>query len=259
MDIVETLFASCVSRLFQDFKAWMEGLMQMSQENQQTESQFTTATRQSEIVIADVCRLNGESIAWCLNAYGSFRSVTSVSSAEGLAAAIKEQRPGVALIGEGIVADGLREISGQLAIRLGETRLAVFADRLTDRQLDLVIHNRVTGLLSRQDSMRVINDQLVRLTGGAKVVSPGLSDRVQLTDDGEFECLASSHLQKLTDRQWDVLLRIAEGRRVAEVAHDLHISEKAVESHKYRIMKTIGASDRVDLCRWAIREGFIQA
>jgi DNA-binding NarL/FixJ family response regulator len=55
-----------------------------------------------------------------------------------------------------------------------------------------------------------------------------------------------------------VLLRIAEGRRVAEVAADLHISEKAVESHKYRIMKAIGASDRVDLCRWAIREGFIQ-
>ena len=233
--------------------------MQTTQENQRADTQLNTETRQSEVVIADVSRLNGESIAWCLNAYGSFRSVTSVNSAESLANAIKEQRPGLVLIGEGIVADGLREISGLLAIRLGETRLAVFADRLTDRQLDLVVHNRVTGLLSRQDSMRVINDQLVRLVGGAKVVSSALDDRVTLTASGEFECLASSHLQKLTDRQWDVLLRIAEGRRVSEVAHDLHISEKAVESHKYRIMKTIGASDRVGLCRWAIREGFIQA
>jgi DNA-binding NarL/FixJ family response regulator len=93
---------------------------------------------------------------------------------------------------------------------------------------------------------------------GTPVVSPALNQRVVLQPDGSFQCLASSHLQKLTDRQWDVLLRIAEGRRVAEVAADLHISEKAVESHKYRIMKAIGASDRVDLCRWAIREGFIQ-
>jgi DNA-binding NarL/FixJ family response regulator len=66
-------------------------------------------------------------------------------------------------------------------------------------------------------------------------------------------------MEKLTDRQWDVLLRIAEGRRVAEVAQALSISEKAVESHKHRIMRVVGAADRVDLCRWAIREGLIEA
>ena len=55
------------------------------------------------------------------------------------------------------------------------------------------------------------------------------------------------------------LLRIAQGRRVSEVADELEISSKAVESHKYRIMKTVGATDRVGLCRWAIREGLIDA
>jgi DNA-binding NarL/FixJ family response regulator len=91
------------------------------------------------------------------------------------------------------------------------------------------------------------------------IVSELLSSRVQMTTDGKLECSASTRLQKLTDRQWDVLLKIAEGRRVADVAKTLEISEKAVESHKYRIMKAIGASDRVDLTRWAIREGLIEA
>jgi DNA-binding NarL/FixJ family response regulator len=54
-------------------------------------------------------------------------------------------------------------------------------------------------------------------------------------------------------------LRIAAGRRVSEVAEALQISEKAVESHKYRIMRVVGAADRLDLCRWAIREGLIDA
>ncbi|MEZ6062774.1 MAG: response regulator transcription factor [Planctomycetaceae bacterium] len=218
-----------------------------------------SATVHPDVIIADANRVNAESVSYCLSAYGTFRAARSVTSTAQLTSAIREQRPDLVVICENIVVQGFREIAAELAVRLGETRLAVFADRLTDRQLDLVTHNRITGLLSRQEEMRTINEQLVRIVAGTPVVSPLLADRVRLTATGEFECLASRQLQKLTDRQWDVLLRIAEGRRVSEVAADLSITEKAVESHKYRIMRTIGATDRVELCRWAIREGFIDA
>ncbi len=213
----------------------------------------------SGLVLSDGSKLNSEAIAWSLKAYGGFRDIQSTESASEVVAAIKAQRPAVVLLGERIVTEGTREILSELAVRMGETHVAVFGDELTDRQLDLVAHNRVTGLLSRKESMRNLNEQLMRIASGAPVLSSFLQERVQLSRDGQFRCLASAHLKKLTDRQWDVLLRIAEGRRVSEVATDLSISAKAVESHKYRIMKTIGASDRVGLCRWAIREGLIDA
>jgi DNA-binding NarL/FixJ family response regulator len=107
--------------------------------------------------------------------------------------------------------------------------------------------------------MKKISEQLGQVSAGQAVLSENLAARVQLQRDGHFRCSASSQMQKLTDRQWDVLLKIAEGRRVSEVAEALSISEKAVESHKYRIMRAVGATDRVDLCRWAIREGLIEA
>ena len=212
-----------------------------------------------KLILADGCRLNAESIAWCLSAYGSFRDVESVTSAAELLNIIRTQRPALVLIGERIIAEGIREIFTELAVRMGETRIAVFVDDLTDRQLDLLVNNRVTATLSRKDSMRNLNEQLLRVAVGEAVLSPLLNDRITLSKNGDFRCVASGHLKKLTDRQWDVLLRIAEGRRVSEVADDLDLSPKAVESHKYRIMKTLGASDRVDLCRWAIREGLIEA
>lgn len=229
--------------------------------NEVTDTASTTASTstQIEIVLADANRLNAESLSWCLKAYGTFRSVESLSTADAVMHSIRMQRPGVVVLGERIVMDVIREMVAELAVRLGETRLAVFGDNLTDRQLDLVVNNRITGVLSRQDSMRTINEQLVRVAAGSPVLSERLARRLTLNANGSFQCLGSSDLKKLTDRQWDVLLRIAEGRRVAEVAADLHISQKAVESHKYRIMKTLGASDRVDLCRWAIREGLIDA
>ncbi|MGV2335473.1 MAG UNVERIFIED_CONTAM: LuxR C-terminal-related transcriptional regulator [Planctomycetaceae bacterium] len=157
-----------------------------------------------------------------------------------LLSAIRSQRPAVVLAGERVVVRALREIFTELAVRLGETRIAVFGDGLTDRQLDLVVHNRVTGLLSREETMRRLSEQLTQVAAGQSVLSEHLAGRVETAVDGRFRCLASAHMEKLTDRQWDVLLRIAEGRRVAEVAQALSISEKAVESHKHRIMRVVG-------------------
>ncbi len=213
----------------------------------------------TDAVIADDSRVNAESIAWCLKAYGGFRNVTAISSSSELLQTIRSQRPQVVLIGERLIVAGLRDIFAELAVRLGETRIAVFTDSLTDRQLDLIANNRVTGMLSRKDAVKKINEQLSQVAAGTSVLSEHLNTRLQLSRDGGFRCVASAQMQKLTDRQWDVLLSIAEGRRVSEVAAALSISQKAVESHKYRIMRAIGATDRVDLCRWAIREGLIEA
>lgn len=213
----------------------------------------------ADAVIADSNRVNAESMAWCLRAYGGFRNVTAVSNVSELLVSIRSQRPQVVLIGERLITAASREVFSDLAVRLGETRIAVFADGLTDRQLDLIANNRVTGMLSREDAVKKISEQLSQIAAGTSVLSEHLATRLQLTRDGKFRCIASAQMQKLTDRQWDVLLGIAEGRRVSEVAEALSISQKAVESHKYRIMRAIGATDRVDLCRWAIREGLIEA
>jgi DNA-binding NarL/FixJ family response regulator len=212
-----------------------------------------------DAVIAESSRVNAESIAWCLKAYGGFRNVTAVSSSSELLQTIRSQRPQVILVGERLIVAGLRDIFSELAVRLGETRIAVFADSLTDRQLDLIANNRITGMLSRTDPVKKISEQLSQVAAGTTVLSEHLNSRLQLLRDNSFRCVASAQMQKLTDRQWDVLLNIAEGRRVSEVADALSISQKAVESHKYRIMRAIGATDRVDLCRWAIREGLIEA
>jgi two-component system, NarL family, invasion response regulator UvrY len=211
----------------------------------------------SDALIADSNRVNGEAIAWCLGAYGVFRKVSSVGSGAELLQQIRSVRPRIVLLSETLIVATARELFSELAVRMGETRVVVFGDALTDRQLDLVVNNRITGVLSRQDSMRTINDQLVQVAAGQPVLSELLTSRIHLSSDGQFRCAASDQLKKLSDRQWDVLLKIAEGGRVAEVAQALSISEKAVEAHKYRIMRLIGATDRVDLCRWAIREGLI--
>lgn len=226
----------------------------------QTLPSITESTdRATAIVIADPNLLHAEAISWCLSAYGAFCSVDHVMHVEGLLFAIRSQRPSVVVIAEALVVAAVRGVSSELAVKLGETQIAVFADRLTDRQLDLVANNRINGLLSRREGTRTICDQLTRIASGASVLSTQLESRVTLDADGRFHSTASGQMTQFTDRQWDVLIRVAAGARVPEVADELKITRKAVEAHKHRIMQRLGTSDRVDLCRWAIREGLIEA
>ena len=66
-------------------------------------------------------------------------------------------------------------------------------------------------------------------------------------------------LQKLTPRQIEVLRLVAEGRRTRDIASELQLSVKTVESHRGEVMKRLGIHDVVSLVRYASRVGLITA
>jgi DNA-binding NarL/FixJ family response regulator len=67
-------------------------------------------------------------------------------------------------------------------------------------------------------------------------------------------CLPGSDVP-LSDRQIQILKHLAEGMSVKEIASKLKMSYKSVDSLKYRMMRRLRIHDRVDLARFAIREG----
>jgi len=57
----------------------------------------------------------------------------------------------------------------------------------------------------------------------------------------------------LTVRQREVLQLVAEGRTMKEIASALHISPRTAESHKYEIMRLLGAKTTAELIQYALR------
>jgi DNA-binding NarL/FixJ family response regulator len=64
---------------------------------------------------------------------------------------------------------------------------------------------------------------------------------------------------ELTRREREVVQRLAEGRGNQEIAAELGISVKTVETHRAAIMRKLGFRSIVDLVRYAIREGIVSA
>ena len=63
----------------------------------------------------------------------------------------------------------------------------------------------------------------------------------------------------LSPREEEVVKLIAEAHTNAQIAEILHLSEKTVESHRANVLRKLGMRDRVQLVRYAIRRGLIEA
>lgn len=61
----------------------------------------------------------------------------------------------------------------------------------------------------------------------------------------------------LSNRELQVLTRLARGHATKEVAHDLELSRSTVETHRGRLLKKLGLRNNADLARFAIRRGLI--
>jgi DNA-binding NarL/FixJ family response regulator len=61
----------------------------------------------------------------------------------------------------------------------------------------------------------------------------------------------------LTPRQREVLKRVAEGRSTKEIAYELGLSVKTVETHRAQIMERLGIRDVAGLVRYAMRTGLV--
>ena len=63
----------------------------------------------------------------------------------------------------------------------------------------------------------------------------------------------------LTPREVEIVKLIAESHTTRDIAEMLVISEKTVERHRANILEKLGMRDRVELTRYAIRRGLIEA
>jgi DNA-binding NarL/FixJ family response regulator len=63
----------------------------------------------------------------------------------------------------------------------------------------------------------------------------------------------------LTPREEEVVKLIAEAHTNTQIAEILHLSEKTVESHRANVLRKLGMRDRVELVRYAIKRGLVEA
>jgi DNA-binding NarL/FixJ family response regulator len=117
-----------------------------------------------------------------------------------------------------------------------------------------VIRAGARGYLTKGSSGSQVSDAVVAVAGGDAVFSPRLAgfvlDAFGAASGEQAE--TTDELDRLSAREREVMRLIARGHSYKEVAADLFISVKTVETHVSAVLRKLQLSSRHELTAWAL-------
>ncbi|MHB8764106.1 MAG: response regulator [Deferrisomatales bacterium] len=111
------------------------------------------------------------------------------------------------------------------------------------------------GYLNKAGAPEELVQAIRAVVRGRKYVTAALAQALvaALGDRGE----RPPH-ERLSDREHEVLRRLAAGQPVGEIAQDLCLSPKTVSTYRTRLLRKLAAKTNADLTHYALRHGLIE-
>lgn len=119
-----------------------------------------------------------------------------------------------------------------------------------------VIRAGARGYVTKTISGAELTEAVHRVAEGDAVFSPRLAGFVLDAFRGG-ELLTDSEMDLLTAREREVLQLIARGYLYKEIAAQLHLSVKTIETHVSAVLRKLQLSSRHELTRWAVERRLI--
>lgn len=140
-------------------------------------------------------------------------------------------------------------------------KIVIFSANLNEESIFDAIKAGANGYLSKEANRNEIIDTINRVMNGEKVLSNVISNTLLINyieKDKKQEKYSEKKVEGLTKREIEILKLIAEGRTYKEIAEELFISFRTVETHKNNIMYKLELKNTVDLVKFAIKNKLIE-
>jgi DNA-binding NarL/FixJ family response regulator len=167
-------------------------------------------------------------------------------------AAVRRERPDVVLLDVHLPGGGGAEVMRRLGT--GADQPSFLALSVSDAAEDVIgtIRAGARGYVTKTITGPELVDAIRRVSEGDAVFSPRLAGFVLDAFAGTIEISAvDEDLDRLTEREREVMRLIARGYAYKEVAKELFISIKTVETHMSSVLRKLQLSSRHELTRWA--------
>jgi DNA-binding NarL/FixJ family response regulator len=165
---------------------------------------------------------------------------------------VLRRRPEVVLLDVHLPGGGGAEVMRRTATRAPETRFLALS--VSDAAEDVIgtIRAGARGYVTKTITGPELVNAIERVATGDAVFSPRLAGFVLDAFAGTIEVAqVDEDLDRLTEREREVMRLIARGYSYKEVASELFISVKTVETHVSSVLRKLQLSSRHELTRWA--------
>ena len=139
------------------------------------------------------------------------------------------------------------------------TRVVMLSVHTDEEYVLQALRAGAAGYLLKDAGRVELEIAVAAVARGETYLSPAVSrhvvgDYVRRTGSG-----VEGRLETLTPRQREILQLIAEGKSTKEIASNLDVSVKTVETHRAQLMERLDIHDVAGLVRYAIRTGVVTA
>jgi len=137
-----------------------------------------------------------------------------------------------------------------------ETKVLIVSMHSDEEYIVRALRAGASGYVLKDAAVSELELAVKSVAAGRTFLGPSISRNVvnsYLKGLGESQGL----LEQLTQRQREILQLIAEGKGTKEIAFNLGLSAKTIETHRERLMERLNIHDVAGLVRYAIRYGLV--
>ncbi len=209
-------------------------------------------------LIIDDHELVRRALAERLDREGTIDVVATGKDGEDAIALVKEHRPDVVMLDIDMPGLSCFDAARTIQAILPTVRLLFLSAYVTDRYIEQVLQLCAGGYLTKRESLDRVIRAIQEVAAGKNWLSTEVRDRLVVDTRGiSLIKSAKTRSSVLTQRELEVLRHVASGLAQREIAGVMHISTKTVDNHCANLKKKLDLHDRVELTRFAIRDGIV--
>jgi len=200
-----------------------------------------------EVVRSGLCRL--------LDAEPDLEVVADTGSGHEAVRLCRTERPDLVLLDYGLPdLDGL-ETTRQIAEDNPKTRILVLTMHDNEEYATRVIRAGAAGFLTKVAPADDLLAAVRKVASGGVYVAPALMEKMVARLGQRVDDVPES---ALSNREFQVLVRLARGMTTKEVAGALNLSVSTVETYRARVLDKLNLRNNSDMTRFAIKQGLIE-
>lgn len=214
-----------------------------------------------KIAIADDHGLLRQGIEALLKKMDNVEVVGSMSSGEEAVNFARENNPDVFLLD--IVMRGMTGIEATRWIKEQnpESKIILISSEVSKEYISAGIKSGIDGYLNKDVDQQTLFTAIQTVLKGERYFTPEVTALVFqdfFLKEKEGKGLPSKKTSILSKREEEILTLIASGKALKEIAEELFISNKTVETHKLHIQDKLGLTNTAQLVKYAIEHGLIE-
>jgi DNA-binding NarL/FixJ family response regulator len=213
------------------------------------------------VLLADDHAVVREGFREILELEDDFEVVGEAEDGRQAVAMVKTLRPGVVLMDIAMPQLNGLEAARQILKAVPSTRILILTAHNDDAYVKSATESGAVGFMLKQAAARVLSEGIREVNKGHTYFGPFIA---KLLPERERKSLDRAGRPKprkarLTSREMEVFQLIAEGKANKQIAAELGIGMKTVETHRERLIVKLNIHNTAGLTRHAISEGIIES